>query len=340
MMRLPGDFEMARSLTETAPPHAPVVVPMAARIRSVFSGFAFAMLVAGAAPVLACPAGPRPTGDYATYVAACAGVDDHFVPIDPGKGGFFVSATETYTPSIGIGIVNQSASVGTILGDPVHPDLHASVIGLVGSTIHQHGDASGEAMAEFRDIIIPRHNKRDAGFFRMDFSLDGILSTPPDGVSDNYGIVALNIGIADPDDPTRHRSAGIGFSTQDGIFGPVSTTIGIGMNVCVRCAYVLTGDLSVFAFGNAGSGETVDFAADFGTTAKFLGVHFFTDETQTEELFDFTLDSAFGFNYLAAAPPVSDVVEPGSLVLLATALGLAGFARRRVGAAAHAAGAS
>jgi len=320
---------MIRSLTETTPPHAR---SNAAFVPAVLAGIAVAMLFGGGTAT-ACPSGPRPTGAYDTYVAACAGSDDHVVPINAGQGGFFVSATETGGLALLPGLVNASASVGTILGDPAHPDLHASVFGQVGSTIHLSGSLDGEAMADFRDIVIPRHNRRDAGFFRLDFALDGIFANPPADPENNYGIVALNIGIEKWSNPSVRAGGGIGFSTVQGIYGPVSTTVEVGMNVSVGAQYVLTGELSVRAFGTASNGDTTDFAADFGTTAKFLGVHFFTDETQTEELFDFTLESAFGFNYLNAAPPVNDVVEPGSLALLASAVGLLGVAWRRRGAA-------
>lgn len=184
-------------------------------------------------------------------------------------------------------------------------------------------------MAEFRDIVIPRHNRRDSGYFRLDFGLDGIFATAPAEITDNYGAVTLNLGIDKWSNPLIHAGNGISLTTNEGFYGPVSTTVKVGMNVAVGAQYVLSGMLDVLAFGNASDGRTTDFAADFGTTAKFLGVHFFTDETQTEELFDFTLDSAFGFNYLAAAPPVNDVVEPGSLALLASAVGLLGIAGRR-----------
>ena len=61
-MRLLGDFEMARSLTETTPQHAR---SKAAFVPAVLAGIAVAMLFGGGTAT-ACPSGPRPIGAYDT----------------------------------------------------------------------------------------------------------------------------------------------------------------------------------------------------------------------------------------------------------------------------------
>lgn len=297
-----------------------------------FAGVVLAGLLGGFAPAQACPSGPRPAGDDGqTYIAACAGSDDHVVltrPTGPLGTGFLVSATEVASDKLaGIAI---KAGVSAVSNFIVNPDLHASAFGYANSTLVSTGGADGEAMVSFRDFVTFKSTRLGVVFFTLEYQLDGILTGTHLASEAAFGqaVASLNLAVGVPNS-TDSTGAGKALDTEEGDSGVLSFKVTVERDIDLAYTWEVRGMLDVRAFGTATAGFSADFAADFGSTAKFLGMHFYTDASKTTELFDITPVSAFGFTYTSSAPDRGPIPEPSSLALLAAAIGCIGMVRRR-----------
>jgi hypothetical protein len=299
-------------------------------------GVALATLFGGTDPASACPSGPRPTGNDARYVAACAGLNDEVVLIRPPSGsltlGTAVSATDTGSAPFGLGHVEITASVGTSSNFILNPDLHASVIGYADSTDRRTGQAGGLANASFRDIV--RFRGAQFETFILEYAVTGNLvgTYVPSGAAFGQATAVLNLGISRLDGSGFSIGYGITLDTEEGQSGPFDFNFGLSGRLLPERDYVLSGSLDVGAYGwsAAGTGVPSTFAADFGSTMKFMGFRFYTDDTYSTEVQGVTVQSAFGFDYRVADDGAPTAVPaPSSLVLLAGGIGLLAAWRRR-----------
>lgn len=310
--------------------------PRLRRSRAAMAAVALATLVGGTDPAAACPSGPRPTGNDARYVAACAGQNDEVVLIRPPSGpltlGTAVSATDTHSAPFGLGHVEITASVGTSSNFILNPDLHASVIGYADSTDRRTGEAGGNATASFRDIV--RFKGAPFETFILEYAVTGNLvgTYVSSGAAFGQAIAVLNLGISRLDGSGFREGFGLTLDTEAGQSGPFDFNFGLSARLQPDRDYVLSGSLDVRAYGYsaAGAGVPSTFAADFGSTMKFMGFRFYTDDTYSTEVQGVIVESAFGFDYRVADDGAPTVVPaPSSLLLLASGIGLVAAWRRR-----------
>jgi hypothetical protein len=310
-----------------------------------------AMLAAmlGASPAQACPFGPRPVDPNQSWIAVCTGTGsgedavlltkpDLSAPLSP----FTLSATATYLSPNGTGYVTSEAGVAKAsLGDAyLNPDLHAAAYGSVVRVGQTVGDADGQAEATFNDIItieaLPP-GVTGGYFFTLEFDVEGILTSTPAGTnsapsSEGWASAGFNLSISELGDEANFDADGVGWMTVSGDDGAQSKSILVGLFVELGHSYVLRGDLGVTATGRGDAEAAAVFGADFANSARFAGIRGYTDSSRTIELADVAVGSGFGFDYKLNLDSPSEVPEPGSLLLLASAAGLLGASRRRGGA--------